>query len=352
METIAPIGAQMTARGESRIGWVNRLLVPPPPAKVEPLAESPTFSIVIATYQAADTVSNAIRSALEQTHPAHEVIVVDDGSTDDIESALEPFDERIVSIRKPNGGGASALNTGAKAASGDFMAILDADDAYHPGRLEALAGLATARPDLDLITTDARFVVKGEGVGNFAAHTPFAIADQRTAIFKSCFPGGWPAIRLSRLREVGGFDESLRTGYDWDCWLRLILAGSQAGLVDAAYYDYWLHPGSLTGSRASSLWDRVRLLEKASQNSALKDKERPALERALRSHRSNAVIAEAQAVLYGSTSRLRLARYALARRIEPRVRLAALLTATIPPLARRIVPEYRAAEERLTEAAK
>ena len=66
-----------------------RLLVPRPQGQVEPLERPPTFSIVIPTYQAAQTVGDAIASALEQTHPPHEVIVVDDGSTDNTDAVLE-----------------------------------------------------------------------------------------------------------------------------------------------------------------------------------------------------------------------------------------------------------------------
>nr|MDQ3724416.1 glycosyltransferase [Actinomycetota bacterium] len=100
-------------------------LAPEPSAPVSPREEAARFSIVIPTYQAAHTVARSVESALAQTYPAHEVIVVDDGSTDRPEEALRPFEGRIRIVRKENGGGASALNAGAAAASGDFMAILD-----------------------------------------------------------------------------------------------------------------------------------------------------------------------------------------------------------------------------------
>lgn len=324
-------------------------LAPPADGDVAALTEPPTFSILIPTYQSADTVGDAIESALAQTVPAGEVIVVDDGSTDDLDAALAPYRDRVVLVRKENGGGASALNAGADAAGGEFVAILDADDAYDRRRIEAMSALAAARPDLDLVTTDARFVVGGRGVGSFLTDNPFAIRDQRQAIFESCFVGGWPAVRRERLREIGGFDESLRTGYDWDCWLRLLLGGSEAGLVKSPYYEYRLHPGSLTGSRVSSLWDRVRLLEKAETDSGLRDEERPALSRALRRHRSRAVLAEARAKVDGEAPSARLGRLALSRGIAPRARLAALLAAVAPPLARRVLPAERPPEERLAE---
>jgi GT2 family glycosyltransferase len=325
------------------------VLAPEPAEPVAPLDRPPAFSIVIPTYQAAETVADSIESALSQEHPAQEVIVVDDGSTDDLDPALQPFMGRIELVRKENGGGASALNAGAEAASGEFMAILDADDAYDPRRLAALAGLACARPDLDLITTDARFLVGGREVGSFLAENPFATDDQRQAIFESCFVGGWPAIRRKRLQEIGGFDESLRTGYDWDCWIRLLLAGAKAGLVQGPYYEYRLHPDSLTGSRLSSLWDRVRLLEEAAGNPAVRDDERPALERAIRRHRSRAVMAEARAKADGAAPNARPGRRAFSRGVEPKARVAALLAACAPPLARRVLPADRPAEQRLAE---
>lgn len=307
----------------------------------------PTFSIVITAYEAAETIGTAVASALAQTRPAEEVLVVDDGSNDDLAGALAPYMDRIELVRRENGGGAAARNTGAGAAKGEFMAVLDADDAYHPQRLEAIAGLAGERPELDLVTTDARLVAQGESAGTFATYTPFVWEGQRTAIFETCFVGGWPAIRLSRLESIGGYDESLRIAYDWDCWLRVILDGGRAGFVDKPYYDYVLHQGSLSASRAPSLWERARLLEKAAHNPALREEERPALERALRMHRSRAVDAETQAAVYGGGERGKLGRLALAPRLEPRVRMGAALGFLAPPLARRLVHEDRPAEERL-----
>ncbi|HET8955197.1 MAG TPA: glycosyltransferase family A protein [Solirubrobacterales bacterium] len=307
----------------------------------------PSFAIVITAYEAAGTIAAAVESALAQTRPAEELIVVDDGSDDDLAGALAPYMDRIELVRRENGGGAAARNTGAEAARSDFMAVLDADDAYHPRRLEAIAALAEERPELDLVTTDARLLAQGKAVGTFATYTPFVWENQRTAIFWTCFVGGWPAIRLSRLEAIGGFDEQMRIAYDWDCWLRCILDGAAAGFVEEPYYDYVLHQGSLSASRAPSLWERARLLEKAQDNPNLREDERPELKRALRMHRSRAVDAETQAALYGGGGQAGLARLALAPRLEPRVRIGAALGFLAPPLARRLVHEDRPAEERL-----
>ena len=125
----------------------------------------PSFSVIIPAYQAAGTIAQAVESALDQTVPAHEVIICDDGSTDDLEGALAPYRDRITLIHKENGGGASALNAAASAASGDFVVVLDSDDTYEPERLEALGALAAARPDLDVLMTDSYLEAGGRVVG-------------------------------------------------------------------------------------------------------------------------------------------------------------------------------------------
>jgi GT2 family glycosyltransferase len=313
-----------------------RLLTPPADG-VQPLEHPPTFSIVITAYQAAETIEAAVASALEQTHPAEEVVVVDDGSTDDLEGALSAVRGQIQLVTKPNGGVASARNAGVAVAKGDFIAALDADDRFHPRRLEALAELATERPDLDLITTDTNFVVEGKVVGRFQETTPFALEGQRSAIIDSCFVGGWPAVRLSRLRAVGGFDESLRIGEDWDCWLRLLLDGSRAGIVDEALYDYTLREGSLTSDSVANLWARAHLLEKARLNEALESSERAHLERAIRWRRSQAVREEIGLVAAGAAPRSRSIALARMSGVSARGRALALLAGVAPGFARRLI---------------
>jgi glycosyltransferase involved in cell wall biosynthesis len=324
------------------------ILAPPAPDDLQPLGAPPTFSIVIPAYQAATTIAGAVRSALDQSLPAHEVIVVDDGSTDDLAGALRPFEGRIAVLRKENGGAASARNAGAKAAAGEFMAVLDADDRFHPGRIEALSRLAAVRPDLDLVTTDSRFVVGGRAVGSFLEENPFATDDQRRAILSSCFVGGWPAARISRLREVGGFDESLTVGVDWDCWLRMILAGCRAGLVDLPYYDYVLNPHGLTADRRRSLWGRVTLLEKATRNPDLRLEERPLLTREIRRRRGEAIREDTRLALEGRGRRRDLLRHATAPGVALRTRLEIVLALSAPPLARRVLHSRGRPDERLS----
>ena len=171
----------------------------------------PSFSVVIPAYNASGTIAEAVESVLGQTVRPLEVVVVDDGSTDDIEGALAPYRHDISLVRKEGGGGASALNAGLHAVSGDFVAQLDADDAYAPERLEALRELGARQADLDILATDAYLEAEGEVVGRFSTGTPFADHDQRVSIFDRCFML-LPAMRRERLLAIGGQDESMRLG--------------------------------------------------------------------------------------------------------------------------------------------
>jgi GT2 family glycosyltransferase len=324
----------MTAPGDRHPR--EELLVPQPAAAVEALGAPPTFAIVITAYQVADTIAVAVRSALEQEHPAQEVIVVDDGSTDGLEAALDPFRGEIELVQQENRGGAAARNRGIEAVQTEFMAILDADDAYHPRRLAVIAEAARQRPDLDIVTTDARLIVDGKPEGTFAEGAPFAIERQLQAIFERCFPGGWPAVRKERLQAIGGFDEKMRIAYDWDCWLRLILSGSAVGMVDAPYYDYVLRSDSLSANRVASLWERVRLLEKATQNPHLGPAERPALEEAVRWRRGEAVREEIRALSLAGDRR-GLLRLTATPGAAVTTRVGAGLGALSPALTRRLL---------------
>src|SRR5437764_13080186 len=104
-----------------------RRLLAPPAQNVTPGAV-PSFSVAIAAYQVADTIGAALESALAQTVPPHEVVVCDDGSTDDLEGARAPYRDRIVLVRQENGGEASAKDAAARPAPGGLVAILGADD--------------------------------------------------------------------------------------------------------------------------------------------------------------------------------------------------------------------------------
>jgi glycosyltransferase involved in cell wall biosynthesis len=107
-----------------------------------------SVSTVIPTYNRAHFVRRAVDSALGQSRPEDEVIVVDDGSTDDTAAVLAPYGDRIRYVRTANGGGGAARNVGVRHATRDLVAFLDSDDEWIPGKLELARRWLEARPDV------------------------------------------------------------------------------------------------------------------------------------------------------------------------------------------------------------
>jgi glycosyltransferase involved in cell wall biosynthesis len=311
---------------------MRRFLTPPPDAPLA-LGATPSFSIVTPAYQAAGTVADAIESALAQTLEAHEVIVCDDGSTDDLEGALAPFRERITLLRRPHRGVGAARNEAIRASSGDFVVLLDADDRYEPDRLRALGELAATRPDLDILGTDAYYQVGDSLKGRFYEFTAFAAEEQRLAILDRCFVA-WPALRRARVLDVGSFDESLAIAEDWDLFLRLILTGSKVGIVAEPLMRYRRHPASLTANRSRALRSRVAMLEKARPEVSLNPEERGYLERCLTRALSRSLLFDAQAIIADRRQGTRRRLLALAGSdAQPTTRLALVAAACAPAIA-------------------
>ena len=229
--------------------WIDVLLAPAPSTPVRP-TPAPTLSVLVPAYNAADTIGDALESALVQRPAPLEVIVSDDGSEDEMDRVLAHFGSRIRVVRGPNRGLAAARNRAAAAAQGALLGLLDADDVWLPGRVAALTSVAGARPDLSIITTDAVVVRDGRPDPQLYYDVRhFETEDQETAILRSNFAFGAGAIRAAALSAVGGYDPAARWAEDWDLWLRMVLRGHRAGLVRAPLYEYRRRSGSLTARK-------------------------------------------------------------------------------------------------------
>lgn len=310
----------------------------PPIGDGLPTQSTPSFTVVIAVHNGAETIGGAIESVLAQTVAPAQLIICDDGSTDGTEAAVEPYGDRMTYVRKERGGVASARNAALAIAEGEFFAVLDADDAYEPERLEALTELALARTDLDILCTDVVFEHRGNALGRFTSGCPFEVFNQKAAILERCFCIA-PAVRREALKAAGGFDDSLRTGEDWECAIRLIHSGAAAGLVDEPLYRYRIEVGSLTSDRIGTLRDRISFLERAGNSYELDETETAALERSLATQRNALVLTEAEAALRAGARDARSRALAAARRpgIAFRARASAAAAAIAPRAAGRIL---------------
>jgi glycosyltransferase involved in cell wall biosynthesis len=313
---------------------VVQLVAPDPPPGLEP-GPVPTFSVVIPAHNADATIGEALDSLAAQTVAPHEIIVVDDGSTDATQDIARSV-EGVQYVRIAHAGVQAARNAGLQRARGDFYAPFDADDIAEPERIERLGEAAALRPDLDLLTTDAWFLQDGRITSRFCESNPFEVQDQRTAILERCFLVQ-PAMRRERLVLQGGYHPRLQIAEDWDCYLRMLHGGAVAGLVDQPLMRYRLHARAATADRGRTLALRARWLASVPDRVRLTPAQRRLVLTKARGERARAARALAQEALVADApdARVRLLKLALTRGAGGRVRLAAAAATLAPRSARR-----------------
>jgi glycosyltransferase involved in cell wall biosynthesis len=221
-----------------------------------------TISAVIPCYNSAATIRDALRSVEAQTVKADEVVVVDDGSTDDSAGIVEREFPQCRLIRQANAGPAAARNRGVSEAMGDWIAFLDSDDAWLPWRLSAVLDLASVHPDVGLWCGEA---LRWSG-SSTAAPQPVKPTFHRVAL--DCFLSNNPIatssvlVRRDVLLESGGFDPAFRGPEDFDLWLR-VGARAQIAFIEAPVALYRRVPGSLSMDDRRFLPEVLRVLDKA-----------------------------------------------------------------------------------------
>jgi hypothetical protein len=273
-----------------------------PPARgqwTEGSVAVPSFSVTIPVYQGADTVCVAIDSALDQTVAPLEVIVCDDGSTDDLYSVLSRYDSRVTVLRQEHRGVAAARNLGLFHAKGDFVIVLDSDDAMLPRTIEALGAFAQARPDLDILCRNAYYVRDGMivGLSRTEEEPRFPVDDQRIAILEGCFLPAHSAVRTSVLQRVGGYDVTVRAAVDYEAWVRLVFAGARAGLLLEPLHVYTQREGSLSTNSIWLIEGCMKALTKALSRADLTRGERSLAEERLRDLEAKLLRARAKKAL-------------------------------------------------------
>lgn len=187
---------------------------------------TPSVGVIIPTYNAAGLVGEAVASVLAQDPPADQLVVVDDGSTDETASVLQRYAGRLEYVRQPNRGPAAARNTGLTRLETDTVVFLDADDLLLPGALEGRRGLL-AQGDAMWAHTEG-LLQDGSGRRRLFSETTATAAGLRREgwIFPDLLRRNFITmdaviVRRDALRTVGGFDETIRGTEDWDLWLRL-----------------------------------------------------------------------------------------------------------------------------------
>ncbi len=226
------------------------------------MANPRLVSVIVPCHNGARFLAEAIESALAQTHPAIETIVVDDGSLDDTPAILERYAGRVRVLHQQNRGPSAARNAALAVAYGEYVAFLDADDRFRPEKIARQAGILDTRPDIGLVYGGWRFIDE-EGRSLPGEGRPRGEGDMLPALLL-----GNPihplaaVVRRALVAEVGGFEESLRGCEEWDLFLRLSRRGMRWASLDAPLAEYRLHPAQSHGQTRMMLASAVRVLER------------------------------------------------------------------------------------------
>jgi glycosyltransferase involved in cell wall biosynthesis len=205
-------------------------------------SSQPLISVVIATYNMGQYIDQAVDSILKQTWERLEVVIVDDGSTDNTPTVMERYkgDARVIYIQNQNQGQPKAKNCGIKNTKGEFIAFCDADDFWEPNKLEVQMPLFD-NPKVGIVYSEVSNIDENNNrytkSANEKRHTG-KVTNQ--LLVENFVPFGTSVIRRECIEKNGIFDEDFRMGIDWDLWLRYSLDWEFAYTPERTYiYRVW-----------------------------------------------------------------------------------------------------------------
>jgi len=212
-------------------------------------------SVVIPAYNAAAFITRCLQSVFAQTLKPEEVIVVDDGSTDNTAALARDLGARVLS--EPNCGTAAARNKGIGNASGEWIGLLDADDMWAPAKLERQ--VACIRPGTVLVYTGLRFFDDHGVRSEQRAIDPVSARK----MLRYCNPIAQSTVLVKReaVLRAGGFRDGLRTCEDWGLWVCLMPLGRFEAVADPLM-DYYVHPASVSANPDAMILGTLQILDK------------------------------------------------------------------------------------------
>jgi glycosyltransferase involved in cell wall biosynthesis len=185
---------------------------------------APTVSVIIPTYNYARFVGDALRSVANQTRDDYEIIVVDDGSTDDTADIVRRSGVPVRYLKQANSGPSASRNAGIAAAQGSYLGFLDADDLWLPDKLAAQVPILDAQAEVGLVYADALFYddASGRVAGTHADRFPHPSGRILfDLLFGNVVPSPTPLVRRAALERSGPFDTRFCGSEDWDLWIRI-----------------------------------------------------------------------------------------------------------------------------------
>lgn len=264
MERLRDIGKHSPYTAAVRLGEDRKPTVIGRGTSTVKSAGSAGTSVIIPTRNRAGLIGRAIQSVLAQSMPAHEIIVVDDASTDSTREVVEQIRSPIIryEVQSEWRGAAAARNTGLRSATGEFVAFLDDDDEWLPKKLELQHAALQGAPDGTRAVFSGVFVVSGRTnrvEKTWIPHDrPLGLAD----FLNGCpFGSSIPLLKQSALIEVGGFDEDLSGSQDRDLFIRLSELSPFIPVRDALV-RYYVHGDQITTDLATKIRSTAAIVRK------------------------------------------------------------------------------------------
>jgi glycosyltransferase involved in cell wall biosynthesis len=232
----------------------------------------PLISVIIPCYNSATYLESAVRTVLEQTYGCHEIIVIDDGSTDSTSELLRKFDGELQYLYQANRGPSAARNTGIKAAKGKYICFLDADDTWNPEKLELQLRFMETNPDVGLVFSDEEeadsekilspsLLTKSQFYPEIVSQPRLKEAATKLLI-ENFVPTSTVMTRRECFEYAGFFDEGLPVSEDRDMWSR-IAARFPIACLPFNLGRKRAHQQSISSNVEVTLRSRIRVWEKA-----------------------------------------------------------------------------------------
>lgn len=233
-----------------------------------------TTSIIIPTFNRADLLVDAINSSIYQINADIEIIVIDDGSTDNTYEKVKSFDFPIKYIYQNNAGVCHARNIGLSYSTGEYIVFLDSDDIITPDKVSLQVQVLENNAELDVVysrwrlTTLDDTLIKDDGAD--VTRNLFS-----TLLYTNIAPFHTFVFRKTALEKIGGFDENVPNCEDWDLLLQLALNSCKFDFVPSITAIYRLHEGSRSTAYQSMISGLLHVVDKAFQSRLLPDIYRP-----------------------------------------------------------------------------
>lgn len=304
----------------------------------------PTVSVIIPAYNVAPFIVETLESLFAQSYQDFEAILVNDGSTDDLEEKIAPYRNRLVYLRQSNRGVMAARNTGLNAAKGRYIALLDSDDLLLPRFLEVLVGMLERDSSLSLAFPNARYFGWPKHDGKLHQDV-FPVAEPVTfdrVLRRECYIFGLLVFRREVIDDVGGYDERLagQGAEDFELWLRMLQRGYRFGFTTEVLALYRWRQNSLSNTGVKILSCVVSVYEKLLRGE-LTEEQRQWIERRMPEWRAQLSYAQFKDALAKRNFAEAEQRLAETRRFyrQPKLKLASFALKAAPNLIARLVSQ-------------